>query len=453
MVVRVQWATLIGADLLGLHIRQSTHAWWTRSPPPRLRASSSSRWLLWRPHTTSSDHFHLGCVRATQRWWSLLDGVDENHSLRHHALLSFVPSRRQWIQQTQLASKSLGYRWSSVVRLASSSAAVTVGVVSTDVTCDPSVSVWRHRDTNRLVYLLGTAHSSQHSARLAKQLVRDVRPGAVFIELDPKKVKTLPIGRVIQSLIKTSTLRGGGGGGGGEASDPSSSSSSVPPIPSSRLIVPVFTSALSPSLTAQSAAFGLPNDESNSFWSRCLDVYLRWDMFASTVRGAIAYLFMDPDLLKEGNEFVAATQEGCTYGADIVLGDQDSQVTFRRVIQASIVTGTDKISDLEQKMKLPSGGGEGASGGPMSKDDFLARVESKEAREHIRAMHAEQVEIAPAFMHVLVTERDAFMAAGLDSLNQYEVIVAVIGMSHQDGVERNLQNVGWEQVHPNLTAT
>ncbi len=57
-----------------------------------------------------------------------------------------------------------------------------------DILCDPSVSIFKHPTKDRIVYLLGTAHISSKSADAAAQLVRDMKPKAVFVELDAKRV-------------------------------------------------------------------------------------------------------------------------------------------------------------------------------------------------------------------------------------------------------------------------
>jgi pheromone shutdown protein TraB len=49
---------------------------------------------------------------------------------------------------------------------------------------------------DRLLYVLGTAHISDVSAQLAQQLIRDVKPDAVFIELDLKRVGGLPFNKI-----------------------------------------------------------------------------------------------------------------------------------------------------------------------------------------------------------------------------------------------------------------
>lgn len=38
------------------------------------------------------------------------------------------------------------------------------------------------------------------------------------------------------------------------------------------------------------------------------------------------------------------------------------------------------------------------------------------------------------------------MANGLNGLNQFQSVVAVMGIAHVDGVENNLRQMGWEPV-------
>ena len=54
--------------------------------------------------------------------------------------------------------------------------------------CDPAVSTFYNPNTMRTIHLLGTAHISEESAKLAGKIVRDVKPDVVFVELDAKRV-------------------------------------------------------------------------------------------------------------------------------------------------------------------------------------------------------------------------------------------------------------------------
>lgn len=145
--------------------------------------------------------------------------------------------------------------------------------------------------------------------------------------------------------------------------------------------------------------------------------------------------------------------------SDIVLGDQDVQITLRRLSQALAVTDldalTDPNSDLEQSMAELFGGStkesiEEAKTSPKSaaetKQELTACVEAMKSREKVRGIMSELRQVAPALVQVMLTERDTYMATGLDSLQNYEIVTAVMGIAHQDGVERNLQSFGWKPV-------
>lgn len=65
---------------------------------------------------------------------------------------------------------------------------ITTKAPTSNILCDPSVSIFQHPSKKRTIYLLGTAHISSKSADAAAQLVRDMKPNAVFVELDAKRV-------------------------------------------------------------------------------------------------------------------------------------------------------------------------------------------------------------------------------------------------------------------------
>ena len=151
--------------------------------------------------------------------------------------------------------------------------------------------------------------------------------------------------------------------------------------------------------------------------------------------------------------------------SDIVLGDQDVQITLRRLSEALAVTDLDALtnpdSDLERSMaelfgssqppQLPSSSSSSSSkDSPQSteemKQELTNFVETMKSRDNVRKIMAELKQVAPALVQVMLTERDAYMATGLDTLQNYEVITAVMGIAHQDGVERNLMSFGWKPV-------
>lgn len=143
--------------------------------------------------------------------------------------------------------------------------------------------------------------------------------------------------------------------------------------------------------------------------------------------------------------------------SDIVLGDQDVQITLRRLSQALAVTDlnalTNPDSDLEKSMAELFGSSTGQSMQDASektpaemKQELAAYVEAMKSRDSVRKIMGELQQVAPALVQVMLTERDTYMATGLDSLQNYQIITAVMGIAHQDGVERNLQSFGWKPV-------
>ena len=152
--------------------------------------------------------------------------------------------------------------------------------------------------------------------------------------------------------------------------------------------------------------------------------------------------------------------------SDIILGDQDVQITLRRLSQALAVTDlnalADPNSDLERSMSELFGGSNPSQSLPESnakkksaeemKQELTAYVEAMKSREKVRQIMGELRQIAPALVQVMLTERDVYMATGLDSLQNYEIITAVMGIAHQDGVESNLKSFGWKPVVLNCPA-
>lgn len=96
------------------------------------------------------------------------------------------PSRRDLISSTIAAA--------GVSLMPLPSFAAKPKIKTSDAICDQAVSILQKK--NRLIYVLGTAHISDISAQLASQLIKDVKPDAVFIELDLKRVGGLPFNKI-----------------------------------------------------------------------------------------------------------------------------------------------------------------------------------------------------------------------------------------------------------------
>lgn len=352
-------------------------------------------------------------------------------------------SRREWLKQT--AATAFATTAASILPPSTANAA---SLVSTTAVCDPGVSVWQK--DGRLVYLLGTAHISSASAVLAGNLVQDIQPKGVFVELDPKRVKgsgilanrlkngddnslednNATISKVIVPNIQVVPTVGASGGGSAAimASSSLSSNNNATPSPPSK------APSRNPIMNAASKAVG------------------------NSIKGM--YKKLDSAGFQAGEEFAVAIQEGQKIGSAIVLGDRDVEVTLQRVTEGLAKTDIKALlnpdSELEQSLKelVPSNMENVNPNDDLNLSDeefrkeFSTFVETMKAKENVRKVMGQLELIAPALYQALVSERDAYMAAGLNGLDELETIVAVVGVAHVDGIEKNLEANGWKAALP-----
>jgi pheromone shutdown protein TraB len=173
----------------------------------------------------------------------------------------------------------------------------------------------------------------------------------------------------------------------------------------------------------------------------------------NTIKGL--YQKLESEGFSAGEEFIVAVREGLNVGSKIILGDQDVEITLRRLTEALSKTDIKKLlaadAEIEQNMKqlIPPDVAKsvsGASSGEMSKEEFAYFVETIKAKENVKILMASLKSVAPEVYQAMVGERDIYMANGLDRLNQFDSIVAVMGVAHVDGVERTLKERGWEEI-------
>jgi TraB/PrgY/gumN family len=406
-------------------------------------------------HSLQCTVSHLRCRRkAFLHRFAMSPMVDDDDDIQHLPSLSSVrpmqgdPSnRRTWMAQTaqQLVSATLGITSASHHSFVAMAATATTELVPSGaaVLCDSTVSVWQKPSSGRTIYLLGTAHISDVSAQLAGALVRRVHPDAVFVELDVKRVLNLP------ALHDTATA----------SAQNAAPAVLVPALPStattSTSSLPLEgTSTQAPIASIPSTAASTSSDDGNWFQRKVLN-------FAGAAVGKAVqgmYSNLSNSGFSPGEEFAAAIRAGREIGATIVLGDQDVQVTLRRLAQALSVTDLQPLlnpnAEFEKTMTdllpLPPAleSSNTAAGDPAQfKRDLSEYVERMKSRETVRTIVHELDTVAPAVVRVMLTERDAYMASGLDSLESFKKVVGVMGLAHIDGVEQNLRGRGWTPMH------
>mmetsp|Transcript_16656 Transcript_16656/g.18358 ORF Transcript_16656/g.18358 Transcript_16656/m.18358 type:complete len:416 (+) Transcript_16656:159-1406(+) len=313
--------------------------------------------------------------------------------------------------------------------------------------CDPTVSVWKKN--GRIIYLLGTAHISSSSAALAGQLVRDTIPKGVFVELDPK--------RVSGSGILSQKLNNESGGS---------------LTRESKVIVPKISAVEGDGglvLVSSSSSSSLSSSEDNSSPTTKPAKQNKNDnpimkVAAAAVGNSIKGLYkrLDSAGFESGEEFVTAVKEGRKISADIILGDRDVELTLRRVTEGLVKTDLKAFlssdSELERTlegMALPMNSEVGAKLSGSSdvgkdltdeqfREELTSFVETMKTKDNVRTVMGQLKRVAPFLYEALVSERDTYMATGLNGLNELESIVAVVGIAHADGIENSLQMNGWE---------
>mmetsp|Transcript_20514 Transcript_20514/g.56626 ORF Transcript_20514/g.56626 Transcript_20514/m.56626 type:complete len:485 (-) Transcript_20514:58-1512(-) len=446
-------------------------------------------------------------VRTSLRQEQEHDKHDEGHEAPNDTVTAtrVTTSRRQWLKSTlvaaTVATTTAGIHQSAAI--AATTTTVVTPVVTRGAVCDASVTVWQRNGGGALLYLLGTAHISEQSADLAGQLVEQTHPNAVMVELDLKRLggggsatssssnnksksSSSDVGPALAAppdisptrVILTPASFSTDDGDDDEADNanrkqsriviprvnniPTLNASVETPSSSSLLASSSTSSEVSPATTTATTSMSKTNiDKPPGLFSGFRQGLL--NAGAAAVGGAIRGMYKNLGQagFQPGQEFVNAMAAGQAQGADVILGDRDVQVTLRRLTEALAVTDLDKLlnpdSELEQSMKELFGDAAAEPANPLLinpsenpqqfKQEMTTYVETLKSRDRIQKIMAQLKAVAPELVQVMLTERDAYMATGLDVLSpEYPIITAVFGMAHQDGIEQNLRRKGWQQV-------
>lgn len=231
----------------------------------------------------------------------------------------------------------------------------------------PTTSLLRADSYDNEVYLIGTAHISEASAKEVVDLISTVRPETVFIELDSARA----------AQLRTSANK-----------DP-------------------FELALRNLLGNFSGAS------------------LLGAVFSGFYKVLKGYGFVP------GVEMKAAIEEADRVGATVYYGDRDVQDTLRDLSSVP-------PSMLLNAMRVPP---------PPELEDKFARnvsnladsVEQLKTREHARLMTNWMDEALPDVSEIMIHRRDRIMARNLREHCSRGKVVAVVGLAHCDGIEREWQ--------------
>ena len=220
-------------------------------------------------------------------------------------------------------------------------------------TSDNFVVHLTRKDPQAEIFLVGSAHISENSARVVERTIRSVRPDVVFLELDEKRIKR---------VIPTSDI----------------------PKTSDKV---KYVKEKGTTVTGSLVQYGLTKMYSN----------------------------LDSAGFESGNEFKVAMVEAVAINAKVVLGDRDVQLTVNSVGAAvrkdfkALISGSQQQDDT--LMKLLGSGGETNAKGEVEVD-LNKLVEVMKDPKNLIAIMDEFKEEVPNLFEALVGERDIFMGQG-----------------------------------------
>ena len=235
------------------------------------------------------------------------------------------------------------------------------------------------------VYLLGTAHVSAASSKEVADLIRLVKPGTVFLELDKGRAAELKRSGSSQTFdLSTYPMFSGG--------DFPGSLAGLANIPQMK---PVFDFMKSvPSLLKRTGVFSpMGSDmktamhEADRIGARCVYGDIEFEQTMRDLKGSINAILMDRSLLNN-------------------LRQPQSELLS---IFQDILTGRRNATDA---------------------------IEAVKTREHAIQMSSYLEQSFPAVHHIMVGKRDEHMAKVLHRDCSNGKVVAVVGLAHVEGIER-----------------
>ncbi|KAL6041063.1 Carbohydrate esterase family 1 protein [Balamuthia mandrillaris] len=318
---------------------------------------------------------------------------------------------------------------------------------------EPNVFYWKDLRDGREFYILGTAHVSKRSAEEVKELIERVKPDVVMVELCEKRARKLR-GEVahslspqeeLKALVSTSFPVGGRGNpfgrvfGDGSGGNPFAGGGH-----------PFGGGFGAGGGNPFGGGFGGAGHPFGDFGGGAAGGGLLQTLLSSAFKYFYAY-FKKMGLIP-GAEFKMALEEAAKRDIHVVLGDQDVDVTMRK-LGGSLTTSLPRIMEY-----LKTGGATTNQPQHLSHEDVLPpgwqqmsweeMIEAIKNRNRVRKMVKAMRTYLPEVTKVMLDERDAILANSLmHKCKQGRVIVGVVGMAHMDGIEKHLK-----QSSPKITS-
>ena len=220
-----------------------------------------------------------------------------------------------------------------VVAFLLSARSIASASTETITKCSDSITILRSAITGKEIFLIGTAHISEESAELVRNVIKKVKPDVVMIELDPKRLGKLPQGQTLSQL---------GFDVPASAAISTSTASQELPEKSSALgyLVKQF-GVLVQGIGAIKNMLYLYWIRNGTYINFFFHLFICYGYTAGAAVGqALKAFYKNVEKLgfTAGGEFRAAIDEGLSAGSRILLGDRDIDVTLDRLARALSAT-------------------------------------------------------------------------------------------------------------------
>jgi hypothetical protein len=283
--------------------------------------------------------------------------------------------------------------------------------IVTLATTDPAVTIWQK--DNRMIYLVGCSFISPFSAALVKQVVLDVKPHAIFLELCPPKWDaTLPL---VKNYRETKY-----------------SYAELLTKTDQELLIPINQKILT---VKEYASAGSVTEEMGRIFTV--------GYLGQNLSHVDQNYLREQDVQRKGYQVngykLMAIKYGQQVNCDFVAGDLDYWL-FK--VRRDLATQADGLRAHKRasKEQVPN---------EMEKEKLYLKQSGRVDRELMDTSEFLKKRV-PYFYRVTYLEKENYLSAGMNAMQQYPVMVAPIDMAHQTGIEAKLMEKGWSRVQVTL---
>ena len=281
-----------------------------------------------------------------------------------------------------------------------------------ELSCVDSIVVLEGNKKENVI-LVGTAHISDQSVLLVKDVIDLTKPDIVMIELDTKRLRL-----------------------GNEET-------SIEEFESRGFIIP--------SETKKYVNAPLPNaaPSSKSIVDRIFGPFfgIADNIAGNLVGSAIKNFYKSLETLgfTVGGEFDVAIQTAKKYNSKILLGDRNVDITLDHLGRAIEATGLDAVQkaliDIDEFQKR-----EGITLESESKESLAILVEKIKKKNIAEASEAIIRADMPLVYNALIDERDLFMSNAIaEAVQPGQQLVSVVGLGHVEGMTKYLSRLGFKK--------